>query len=440
MTSTAKNPPTRTLTPWTLSADRIRRWLEAQTRIDELMDHLPPGVGGAERARVQHLVYGVVRHHLRLERLLGRRVSKRPRELVVAVLLVAGFELIEGLAVQPVEEGLAAKIVHHAVDQSKRLIAPAESGMVNAVLRRLSEDILAEPLPPMLAPSHRLAEYFSHPEWLVRRWQASFGAAATRQLLEWNQTPGLVSVRWRGPEGDPAPGWLKPTAWSGFYTPEPGHWSEIETLIAEGRLYIQDPSTRLAVGLLDAKAGETVLDLCAAPGGKSVMMADRMGSGRIVAVDLPGERQDRLIENLSRVRGVECTILSADLGNGLDAALVERGLPQRYDAVLIDVPCSNTGVMRHRVDVKERLEETDISKHAKNQLRLLEAAACRVERGGRLVYSTCSVDRDENEGVVDAFLKRHGAEFTREDAVVSHPWEAGHDGAAAFRMRRLSTA
>ncbi|OIR07311.1 ribosomal RNA small subunit methyltransferase B [mine drainage metagenome] len=425
---------------WTIAADRIRRWLEQQNRVDELMDRLPPGLAGAERARVQHLVYGVIRHHLRLERLLRRRVTKRPRDVVMAVLLVGGFELIEGQRDEADPVGVCARVVHHAVDQSKRLIAPSESGLVNAVLRRLSEDLAAEPVPALLAPSHRLAEYFSHPEWLVRRWQAGFGAAATRKLLEWNQMPGQVTVRWRPAGAEGLPDWLKATPWEGFYVPESGHWAEIETLIGEGRLYVQDPSTRLPVGLLDPKPGEVVLDLCAAPGGKSVMIADRMGSGRIVAVDLPGERQERLVENLGRVRGVECTVLSADLGEGLSALLSDRGLPQLYAAVLIDVPCSNTGVMRHRVDVKERLEESDLAKHARNQLRLLEAAAARVEIGGRLVYSTCSIDRDENEGVIEQFLKKRGTEFVREDSAVSLPWETGHDGAAAFRLRRVRAA
>jgi 16S rRNA (cytosine967-C5)-methyltransferase len=258
---------------------------------------------------------------------------------------------------------------------------------------------------------------------------------ATRTLLEWNQQPATVYARWRVREGT-VPEWLIPSKWESFYTLTPGHWREVEALIASGHLYVQDPSTRLAVDLLGAKSGETVLDLCAAPGGKSVMMADCMGEGQIVAVDLPGQRQDRLRQNLGRVSGVESFIVQADVARALAACLKHDHLPLEYTAVLLDVPCSNTGVMRHRVDVKERLREDDFLRHPRQQLELLMAAARQVAPGGRLVYSTCSIDPDENEGVIQAFLKKRGDSFDMESRTLSVPWESGHDGAAAFLLRR----
>ena len=120
-------------------------------------------------------------------------------------------------------------------------------------------------------------------------------------------------------------------------------------------------------------------------------------------------------------------------------ALRDHKLPESYAAVLLDVPCSNTGVMRHRADVKRRLQPGDFKKHPKQQLALLHAAARLVAPGGRLVYSTCSVDAEENERVVEAFFNsRAGGPFKLEKGVTSQPWVTGHDGAGAFLLRRTA--
>jgi len=269
----------------------------------------------------------------------------------------------------------------------------------------------------------------------VQVWQAQFGPAATRSLLEWNQTPAPVHGRWRGP-GEPPP-FLQPTAWPGFLRVPSGHWAEVEPLLAAGQLYLQDPSTRLPVELLAPQTGETLLDLCAAPGGKSLLIADQMTAGRLVALDQPGTRLERLKENLSRTRGVDVALVQADLLGQPALVLREHRLPESYDGVLLDVPCSNTGVMRHRVDVKWRLQPGDFRKHPAQQLSLLHAAARLVRPGGRLVYSTCSIDAEENEHVVRAFLAgKAGGPFSLEKSVVSQPWVAGHDGGGAFLLRK----
>jgi 16S rRNA (cytosine967-C5)-methyltransferase len=204
---------------------------------------------------------------------------------------------------------------------------------------------------------------------------------------------------------------------------------------------MQDPSTRLSVELLDLQAGQTVLDLCAAPGGKSLLMADLMpegdASGKIVALDLPGERIERLKENLSKIEAHDVALVQADLLEGVNQIFRDHQLPTQYDAVLLDAPCTNTGVMRHRVDVKWRLQERDFRKHAQQQLALLHAATRLVAPGGRFVYSTCSIDADENARVIKEFFdSRAGGPCELEKEVQSFPWETGHDGAGAFLMRR----
>ena len=412
----------------------IARWLERRERVDELLETLGGSLTGAERARCQHLVFGVVRHFGRIEAALNRLIAHPPRFSTRGVLFVAGFELIESGS-KSVEEGMVAKIVHHAVEQTKRLASPAEARLVNAVGRKLAAE-LAVPPPPNPAPPEVLAEYFSHPEWLVRRWLAQFGADTTRSLLEWNQQPAPVYARWRM-EGEAPPAWMKPTQWDTFYEVESGHWSKVEPLLRAGKIYLQDPATRLSVALLAPQATEVVLDACAAPGGKSLLIADALKQGKVIAMDLPGSRIDRLKENLSRLPPtVGIALVQADLRESAGAMLKEHGLSQAFLAVLLDVPCSNTGVMRHRVDVKWRLQEGDFKKHPRQQLALLAAAARLVAPGGRLVYSTCSLERDENEDVVKEFLADRHGHWTQEAETISKPWESGHDGAAAFLLRR----
>jgi len=414
---------------WAAAVRLLIRWLDRAERADALLEGLPRTLTSAERSRVQHLFLGVLRHLSRLEREVGRRVERAPRLRVRAVLLTAGFELIEGG-----EEGHVARVVHHAVEQAKRLTSASEARLVNAVVRRMAEG-LAEPLPTELT-AVALARRFSHPEWLVARWLGSFGAEATLRLLELHQTPARIHVRWRG-EGVAVPDWLRPTSAPSFFEVPAGRWSEVLALRQAGQLYIQDPATRHAVDLLQPLAGETLLDACAAPGGKSVSIADRLQrTGRLVSLDLPGPRLDRLRENLAEVRGVRVDIVGIDLETARAETFREQGLPDQFAGVLLDVPCSNTGVMRHRVDVRWRLQAGDIGRHASQQLGLLRAAAGRVAPGGRLVYSTCSLEREENEGVVEAFLASPaGRGWTLEDQVVARPWVTGEDGAGAFRLR-----
>jgi 16S rRNA (cytosine967-C5)-methyltransferase len=422
--------------PWPAAAQLIARWLDRGERIDTLLDSLPPTLAGAERARCQHLVLGVVRHFGRIDAALARLVAHPPRFVTRAVLFIAGFELIE--AANNNDAGRVAKIVHHAVEQTKALASPAEARLVNAVVRKLAP-ALAQSAPTLNVSAEELGEYFSHPAWLVKAWLAQFGPEATRALLEWNQTPAPVHARWRA-EGETPPDWLKPTTWPGIFEVESGHWADVEPLLKAGKLYLQDPSTRLPIELLAPQAGETVIDLCAAPGGKSLLIADMMKSGRLVAVDIPGARIDRLKENLSRVSAIDVALVQADVLKNLAVTLREHRLPETYDAVLLDVPCSNTGVMRHRVDVKWRLQPGDFKKHPTQQLSMLHAAARLVGTNGRLVYSTCSIDAEENEHVVRSFLaSKAGGPFTLERTVLSYPWTSGHDGAGAFLLRRTGT-
>lgn len=410
---------------WETAVLLTERWLATRERVDALLEQLTPGLPSQERARAQHLFFGVVRWAGRLETALAGLMARAPRTKVRAVLYVAGWELLE----TPAE---AAKIVHHAVGRAKIVASEKEAGLINAVARKLATRLQESPATP--------ADAYAHPAWLVTRWDRQFGSEATRQLLVWNQTPAPVYVRWRREEAA-VPDFLAATRWPGHYEVKAGHWDEVRRLALEGALYVQDPSTRLSVELLAPERNETILDACAAPGGKCLALADRMQTGRLVALDLPPEDENdvrfrRLQENLNRTpSGVQVALMPGDLRQVGPRYFQEYNLPLTYDAVLLDAPCSNTGVMRHRIDVKWRLQEGDFGQHATQQLALLRAAARLVREGGRLVYSTCSIEQEENEAVVQHFLQVvRGWKLERH--VLAYPWIDGHDGAGAFLLRR----
>jgi len=450
---------------WESAVRLLTRWLEQRERVDALLAGSPAGLSPIERARCQYAVYGVIRHFGRLQAALDELIAHSPRFPTRAVLLLAGYELIEAAASPAASAatgargggsgefsadveftGQVAKIVHHAVEQAKRLTSPAEARLVNAVVRKLVP-LMTAPPPPKLAEPEVLARYFSHPEWLVRRWLLQFGAESTRRLLEWNQSPPKLTLRWRIQTTDALPASSTPIdGVPGFYEVESGHWAELEPLLKSGTVYMQDPSTRLAVEALELAAGERFLDLCAAPGGKSLLAADttpKSGLARLVSLDLPSPRIAFLKENLATISAeTQVALVQADLLTEARAALRDHGLPLDYDAVLLDVPCSNTGVMRRRIDAKWRLQERDFRKHAQQQLSLLHAAARFVAPGGRLVYSTCSIDAQENEEVVRAFMQSRagGSAFILEHSAMSYPWESGHDGAGVYRLRKRLTS
>ncbi|HTT57537.1 MAG TPA: transcription antitermination factor NusB, partial [Opitutaceae bacterium] len=262
---------------WPQAVRLLERWLDRRERVDALLAEAPGPAADAEatrdRARCQHLLVGAIRHLGRLNAAIDRCVPRAPRARLRATLLVGGFELLEAGGAPDGEEQ-AAKVVHHAVTQAKTFLSPAEARLVNAVLRKLATAAeLRAPPPGPGAGAAELAGHYSHPEWLVRRWLAQFGAGATASLLSWNQTPPPVYARWRAPRESP-PDWLQATAWPGFWLVPAGRWPEVEPLLAAGALYLQDPSTQAPASLLDPQPGESVLDLCAAPGGKSLLLAD----------------------------------------------------------------------------------------------------------------------------------------------------------------------
>jgi 16S rRNA (cytosine967-C5)-methyltransferase len=197
----------------------------------------------------------------------------------------------------------------------------------------------------------------------------------------------------------------------------------------EGWFYVQDPGTLLSVRELDPQPGETILDMCAAPGGKTTYIAQLMGNqGKVLATDLSPSRLDLVRENCTRL-GATCVTTEA-WSPGLN-----RSGP--LDRILLDVPCSNTGVMRRRVELRWRIRPEELDRLVREQRDILEHASQMIRPGGVIVYSTCSVEPEENSGVVQSFLAAHPTFKLKRDRTLL-PFRDGVDGAFAARLLRLS--
>ncbi|MCP5519363.1 MAG: 16S rRNA (cytosine(967)-C(5))-methyltransferase RsmB [Verrucomicrobiales bacterium] len=418
----------------------VRR-AEGEGFTEDLLDNDPGfrALPDRERRLARELVLGVVRWQSTLDWLIDRRTEGRRQKRACQVLLRLGLYQLFWLDRIP---------DHAAVNETIDLADPAgvssQAGFLNGVLRGIARE--KEAVREQLAglKTEDPARGWSHPGWLVERWAARHGAADTLRLLEWNNTPARTFARVnlvRTKPGKLLERWREEGVEYDF-----GRWDWVpENLVfelknhpplqklgtfREGWFYIQDPSTVLAVQLLDPQPEERALDVCAAPGGKTTLMAQQMDDdGTVLALDISPERV-RLIEQNCRRLGLR-TVVAGEFPSDEPGAPAE-GL---FDRVLVDAPCSNTGVMRRRVDLRWRVRPEEIERLREVQLDLLRRSALAVKPGGVLVYSTCSLEPEENRAVVDAFLA--GARgFELEQDRELFPPEARADGAYAARLRR----
>ena len=412
---------------WQASVLVVEDFLKSNQKLDTLLEQNTKNLESRVSKRAQYLSYGVVRHLGRLRALLRSAVKKLPKKKLQAIMLVSLFEWLEA------DEETRPRVVHHSVERAKSMLSKAESRFANAVLRRMPE-LKGEDASDSTT-ADEFSRLFSHPQWMIDRWIVNWGEDATKNFLQWNQqTPKVFA--YCGSTNTEMPDNWKGTQWPSFYEINEADWEVTRTWLSEGWAYIQDPSTRLGSALLEGQTFKTVLDLCSAPGGKSIQLLQRISApdGLLVSVDIPGQRYRRLQENMARYerQGIEKVQVAADV-----LELTAEQLHQaEFDIVNVDVPCSNTGVIQRRPDVKWRLQEDSIIELTKLQGSLLKKAAEFVAPGGALIYSTCSVDTDENRGVIDAFLIDAADTFQLEKELISIPWQSGHDGAGAFLLRR----
>lgn len=421
--------------PRRIAAHALQVWENGHRHADDILTSFSrqAELSSADHALLQQLFYGVIRSLTRLDALIDRlrdgKLGLENRNL----LRLGLYQLFD-----------TRMPVHAAVNETVELARHRrDRSVINGVLR--NADRKRDELAAYLA-GQALAVRESHPDFLIDRWTQQFGAETAIELCEWNNQPPSVYLRInrlaatdteksndseieetirttianheRTTALDAHPDFFR------IEGPVPKEW------IQRGWIYLQDPSTRLACELLDPQAGEHVLDACAAPGGKAALMA--LSGAKITAVDRGDKRLERLHENLQRLRADKLVEV-----HGLDWLSDDLGqhfADTRFDAILLDLPCSNTGVMRRRVDVRWRLTSDGFAAQAEQQFRITQAALPLLKPGGRLVYSTCSIDPAENDGVIDRLVAAH-PELSRESTVECLPWRDAFDGAFACRLR-----
>ena len=382
---------------------------------------------GPDRAFVQDLVYTTVRRFRPLRTILGQLVAKWPKGELEALLLVGAAQLLY----MPDVPDFAA--VNETVAAAKycanKSIAKVANGVLRNLIRRRAEfeaQLAAAPL----------AERESYPNQLVKRWIARYGEAGAEALAKWHNQPAETFLAY--PPGTCLNGLNALNGLNGPFVRLPrGQRVEDVPGYAEGAFIVQDPATALAVELLDVRPGLSVLDFCAAPGGKTIQIAWRLtptvptvptvpqSPNCLVAQEVNPARLRRLRANLARLHLDWVTTIGP--AEGGQAAFGP------FDRVLVDAPCSNTGVLRRRPDARWRWTEDRLKDLVAQQDAILSAAAAHVAPGGRLVYSTCSNEPEENGDRVAAFLAVH-PEFAEESRRESIPHESGHDGAFACAL------
>ena len=372
-----------------IAAYIFARWLVTH----EFPSSLLPADGN--RAFVQDLVYTAIRRLRPLRRVLGEFVKKWPKGELESLLYIGAAQVLY----MPAVADYAA--VNETVAAAREGSNPNVPKVVNAVLRNLIRR--REEMHALIASAPAEVRE-SFPSALYRRWVGRFGAADAEKLCAWHNAPGETYLAWK--PGDR------------FEKLARGVRVEDVAGFAEGDFIVQDPGTRLAVELMDVQPGEAALDLCAAPGGKTVQLAWR--GAAVTACEVNPKRRARLAENLKRLK--------------LDGVAVVGEPPVgTFPKVLVDAPCSNTGVLRRRPDARWSWSEEKMRQLVAVQAEILDVAAARVAPGGRLVYSTCSNEPEENQEQVEKFLARH-PEFTCVDMRESIPFASGCDGAFAAAL------
>ena len=318
--------------------------------------------------------------------------------------------------------------VNEAVELAKRLANPGAARLVNAVLRHLT----ANALPPLPEgdTAEELSIRYSHPQPLVEYFLEALGTEKTRAMLALNNEPAPLNLRVNRLKASPeeAAEVLRregievfPSAMEGFFRVE--NSGELTALKAfrDGMVTVQDPAAALPVFAAAVQPGMTVLDCCAAPGGKSFLLAEQMkDQGSILACDLHGNKLRRIEEGAQRLGINSIETCAADASKPLSA------MKERFDLVLADVPCSGMGVVRKKPEIRYKSFE-QIEQLPKTQLAILEGAAACLRSGGALIYSTCTLLKEENESVTDAFLSLH-PEFRRERFSLPDPFGLAEEG------------
>lgn len=364
----------------------------------------------ADKGLVTELVYGTLSHKIELEWYLSHALEDRDKlEPWVYYLLLLSLYQICYLDKIP-----AHALVHEAVKLAKR--GRGAEKLVNAVLRGFLRDGLPD-AKAIKRVNKRLSVCYSLPVWLVKVLLSEYGEKRGEQIMASLHERNKVSVRvvdshdWEvlKEELGANPSLLSPLG----LVKDKGHFAS-HPAFADGRLTIQDETSQLVAPVFGLQGDEQVLDACAAPGGKTCHLASYLTTGQVMALDLYPHKLALIEENAQRL-GVSDRVVTRQL----DACQVAATFgADSFDAILVDAPCSGMGLIRRKPDIRYNKEAMDFDTLAQIQLRILDSVCQTIKKGGIITYSTCTIVRQENQEVVQAFLAAH-PEF--EQVLLEHP-------------------
>lgn len=400
--------------------------------------------------RLTDLVSGVTRHRRWLDFLIDSFYTSQNRSLDKDVRIILRLGIYELLHTQTPRHAA----IFECVKTGKRLLGPRPAGLINGLLRTVDRNRDTLPVPDSGNQLTDLATRFSHPDWMVRRWLSRYGQEDTEKFLSYNNQRPVFGIRLRSDDTEHT---IQTMIQLGIELTKSPYFDDfvrvgnMQALLNTGLLekkkfLVQDEGAGGVVAVLDPQPGERILDLCAAPGAKSISIADRVGTGGLVtAVDLSESRMDMLVQEARRLGLKQIRTRVADV-----RAFSEPEGNAGYDRVLLDAPCSGLGVLAKRADLRWRKKEETVAELACVQIELLRSACRHVRPGGVLVYSTCTTEPEENEGIADSFIKHHpefqketptelipGQLITEQGAYQSLPFRDHIDGAYAVRFRKL---
>jgi 16S rRNA (cytosine967-C5)-methyltransferase len=402
----------------------LRLWRTQRRFADSIISELlaKTGLASSDRAFAFELFYGVLRNVTLLDFWISCMRASPVESELRDILRLGMYQLF-----------FLKSAEHAAVHETVELAPTRLRSVANAVLRgatRQRRELMER------ADSQPLFVRTSHPEFLVQRWRQHFGEQAAEELCKWNDVPAPLYARINLLRIDGNK--FLQTYPESRALPNHPNFVEFSSLpsiaLDQGHCYMQDPSTSIACDLLGAKPGEKILDTCAAPGGKTSYIAELMqNEGTIVACDRDAERLEILKTNLARLGVSIVQTVQHDWTRKQVPAEIASAAP--FDRILLDAPCSNTGVMRRRIDAKWRLQPADFHRMQQQQIEILRSLVSLLKPNGVLVYSTCSLEAEENERVVQ-WLVAELPEFRLEAKRYSLPFRDGFDGAFAAKLVR----
>lgn len=359
-----------------------------------------------DRAEVREYVQNILRRRSYLDFLIDHFSNVKIDEMKSSLKNILRLGVYDMVFMDSTPDYAA---INESVEIAKYSLGSRTGDLTNAILRNLQREIDDLPKPDYKDRTKLVATTFSHPEWLVKRWTNRFGEREAFQLMQANNKRPVYFIRANNlrtktknfklrmtkhginfEESDWLPGYFKVDSVAPFIS---------KGWLDKGFCQVQDIAAGFAPFLLDPKPGESIYDLCAAPGTKSILMSDLMnGEGDILAVDISSERLDKLAQSALSYHAENIRVRRADVTElTLDEA----------DGVLLDAPCTGTGVLSKRADLRWRRDEESLNNAVELQKKLLDSASRMVKKGGRLVYSTCSLEEEENMEQVMNFLDRH---------------------------------